>query len=88
MFDTQQTCLGHDGITIKIIPGNLIEEKTVYKNTFKNIFQLPGHIAFLQDTYITLNNKTNPRAPAQREDYWIHSLQTKAPMGPNVEGGY
>ena len=38
MLDKQQTYLDHDGITIKIILGNLIEEKTVYKDTFKNIF--------------------------------------------------
>ena len=22
------------------------------------------------------------------EDYWIHTLKTKAPIGLNVEGGY
>ena len=39
-------------------------------------FQLPGHTGFLQDTYVTY------------EDYWIHTLKTRAPMGLNVEGGY
>ena len=42
-------------------------------------FQLPGH---------TLIDKTDPRAPTKCEDYWIHTLKTKAPMGLNVEGGY
>ena len=42
----------------------------------------------LQDTYVTLIDKTDPRAPTKREDYWIHTLKTKAPMGLNVEGGY
>ena len=51
-------------------------------------FQLPGHTGFLQDTYVTLIDKTDPRAPTKREDYWIHTLKTKAPMGLNVEGGY
>ena len=50
-------------------------------------FQLPGHTGFLQDTYVTLTNKTDPRAPTKHEDYSIHSLKTKAPMGLNVEGG-
>ena len=31
---------------------------------------------------------TDPRAPTKREDYWIHTRQTKAPMGLNVEGDY
>ena len=51
-------------------------------------FQLPGHTGFLQDTYITLIDKTDPRAPTKREDYRIHTLKTKAPMGISVEGGY
>ena len=51
-------------------------------------FQLPGHDNFLQDIYVTLTDKTDPRAPTKREDYWIHTRQTKAPMGLNVEGDY
>ena len=41
-------------------------------------FQLPGHAGFLQDTYVTLIDKTDSRAPTKREDYWIHTLKTKA----------
>ena len=37
-------------------------------------FQLPGHTGFLQDTYVTLTDKINPRAPTKHEDYWIYSL--------------
>ena len=51
-------------------------------------FQLPGHTAFLQDTCVTLIDTTDPRASAKREDYWIHTLKTKASMGLNVEGNY
>ena len=43
-------------------------------------FQLPSHTGFLQDTYVTLIDKTDPRAPSKPDDYWIHSLKTKAPM--------
>ena len=51
--------------------------------------QLPGHTGFLQDTYVTVIDKIiDPRTPTKREDYWIHTLKTKAPMGLNVEGGY
>ena len=88
MSDKEQTCLGYDGVTIEIILGNLIEEKTVCKDTFTNIFQLPSHTGLLQDTYVTLIDKSDPRAPTKREDYWFHTLKTKAPMGLNVEGGY
>ena len=51
-------------------------------------FQLPGHTGFLQDIYVTRMDKTDPRAPTKREDYSIHTLKTKAPMGLNVESGY
>ena len=50
-------------------------------------FQLPGHTGFFQDTYLTLIDKTNPRAPTNREYYRIYTLKNKAPMGLNVEGG-
>ena len=51
-------------------------------------FQLPGYMGFLQDTYVTLIDKNDPRAPTKREDYWIHTLKKKAPMGLYVEGCY
>ena len=46
MLDKQQTCLDHDGITIKIILGNLIEEKTVCKDTFTNTFSYKVILVF------------------------------------------
>ena len=51
-------------------------------------FQLAGHTGFLQDTCVTLIDKTDPRAPTKRENYWVHALKTKAPMELNVKGGY
>ena len=51
-------------------------------------FQPPCHTGFLQDTYVNLTDKTDPRAPTKRADYWIHTLKTKAPMELNVESGY
>ena len=62
-------------------------EDCMQKHLYKH-FQLAGHTSFLQDTYVTLIDKTNPRAPTKREDCWIHNLKTKAPMGLNVEGDY
>ena len=49
-------------------------------------FQLPGHTCFLQDTYVTLTGKTDPRALTKGEVYWIYTIKTKAPMGLNNEG--
>ena len=51
-------------------------------------FQLPGHTGFLQDTCITLIDKTDSRAPTKREGYWTHKLKGKAPTGLDVKGGY
>ena len=39
-------------------------------------FQLPGHTGILQDTFVTLIDKTDPSAPTNREDYRIHTLKT------------
>ena len=51
-------------------------------------FQLPGHTGFLQDTYVTLIDKTDPKAPTKHENNCIHTLKMEAPMGFNVESGY
>ena len=50
--------------------------------------QPSGHTAFLQDNYVTLIDKTDPRAPTKREDYSIDTLKTKATLGLDVESGY
>ena len=63
------------------------EEKTMQSHLYEH-FQLSGHTGFLQDTYVTFIDKTDPRAPTKHEDYWVHTLKTKAPMGLNVEDGY
>ena len=47
-------------------------------------FDLPGHTNFLEDVTGTLIDKTDPRDPTEREDYWIYALKTKAPMGLNM----
>ena len=53
---------------------------------YKN-FNLPGHSGFLNDVSVTVSDKADPRNPGKREDYWIHTLKTKAPRGINVEDG-
>ena len=62
-------------------------EECMQRHHYKH-FQLRGHTTFLQDTYVTLIDKTDPRAPTKREDYWIRTLKRKAPMGLNAEGDY
>ena len=65
----------------------MIEENTVYKDTFTNIFSYQVTLVFCKIS-VTLIDKADPRALTKREDYWIPILKTKAPMGLNVEGGY
>ena len=50
-------------------------------------FNLPGHSKFLNDVSATLTDKTDPKDPTKREDYWIHTLTTEAPPGLNNENG-
>ena len=54
---------------------------------FYEHFNLPGHSGFLNDVSVTVSDKADPRNPTKREDYWIHTLKTKAPLGINVEDG-
>ena len=50
-------------------------------------FDLPGHTNFL-DVIVTLIDKTDPSNPSEREDYWIYTFKTKAPIGLNMEDGF
>ena len=43
-------------------------------------FNLPGHYGFLNDVSGTLISKADPNDPTKREDYWIQTLKTKAPL--------
>ena len=47
-------------------------------------FTLPGHSGFLHMS-VTLIDKTDPSCSTKREDYWIDTLKTKAPMGLNFD---
>ena len=78
MLDKQQTCLDHDGTTIKIILGNLIEEKTVCKDTFTNISSYQVILAFCKiPMLLSLIRSIIGHPPTEREDYWIHTLRQK-----------
>ena len=46
---------------------------------------LPGHSDFFYDVSVTLIDKSDPSFPTKREDYWIDTLKTKAPMGVNFD---
>ena len=46
---------------------------------------MPGHSELLNDISARLTDKTEHKNPIKREDYWIHTLKTKAPLGLNVE---
>ena len=48
-------------------------------------FNLPGHSGFLNDVSVTLIDKTDPKDPTKRQDFWIQTLKTKAPLELNIE---
>ena len=51
-------------------------------------FALPENSGFLHDVSITLIDKTDLSFLIKREDYWIDTLKTKAPMGLNFDLDY
>ena len=57
-------------------------ENCIQRHLYEH-FQRPGHTGFLQDTYVTLMNKTNSRTTGPRllDSY-------SAPVGLNIEGNY
>ena len=57
-------------------------QRHLYEN-----FNLPGRSRFLNDVSVTLIDKTDPKDPTKREDFWIQTLKTKAAPGLNVEDG-
>ena len=48
-------------------------------------FSSGGHNSFLDDVSIIFIDKTDPKDPNKREDYWRHTLKTMVPQGLNVE---
>ena len=36
---------------------------------------------FLNEASLTLTDKTDTKNPTKRENYWIHTFKTKAPLG-------
>ena len=44
-------------------------------------FNLAGHSGFLNDAYVTLIDKTDPKNPTQREDHRIHTLKNQSITG-------
>ena len=53
----------------------------MYAKTPSEIFSATWSYWFFTRYYVTLIDKTDPRAPTKREHYWILTLKTKAPMG-------
>ena len=77
--------LDKDRTTIKILQESWKVEKHCMQRHFCEHFNLPGHSGFLSNVSVTLIDKTDSKNPTKREDYWIHTLKTKAPLGCNVE---
>ena len=69
---------------ISITQESLKRENLLQRHLY-NHFNLPGPSGFLNDVSVTLIYQTNPKNPTKREDYRIHTLKTKAPLGLNAE---
>ena len=51
-------------------------------------FQSLDYNCFLGDTEITFIDKTDPSDPTRREEFWIDTLKTRYPLGPNNINAY
>ena len=49
-------------------------------------FYSEGHNGLLRNVSISLIDKTDGFQPKTRENYWMRTLKTLAPLGLNVEG--
>ena len=49
-------------------------------------FHSEGRNGFLGYVSVSLIDKTNGFQPKKRENYWMRTLKTLAPLGLNVEG--
>ena len=47
-------------------------------------FSSNDHSGFLEDSSITLIDKTHGSAPTRREEYWRRTLKTVTPYGLNT----
>ena len=63
------------------------EEDCMQRHFYKH-FQHTSSCCFFSRFDVTLTEKRVPRAPTKREDYWIHTLNTKVPIGLNFERDY
>ena len=48
-------------------------------------FSSEGHSGFLDNVSIIFIDKTDPKDPSKRENYWRHTLKTIAPQDLNEE---
>ena len=51
------------------------------------MYDYHGHSGFLNDISVTLIDKTDPKDPTKKENYWIHTLKPKAQLECYVKDG-
>ena len=73
--------VGTDVIITMIIQETLIEGNIASKDICMNILRYQG---ILVSFMMCLSHKTDPSCPTKHENYWIDSLNTKAPIGMKV----
>ena len=72
-----------DGITTKIIIGNIGKNRT-QQHLFEH-FSSECHSSFLDDISIIFIDKTDSKDPNKQEHHWRYTLKTMAPQWLNVE---
>ena len=63
---------------------NAQNEPCMQEHLFEH-FKSEGHSGFLGNVSITLTDKTDGKDPKRRENYWMRTLKTYAPLGLNIE---
>ena len=67
----------------KFLRGEETKQKSLHEHFLSDNLQ-----SFEEDVSICLIDKTNPSDPHKREYYWMRTLKTIAPFGPNTEETY
>ena len=57
----------------------------MHAKAYLSTFNSEGHTGFLEDVSVSFIDKTDPRKPLEREQFWIRTLNTMTPNGLNVE---
>ena len=64
---------------------NILNGQTCMQQHLFEHFISEDHCSFLEDVTIIFIDKTDPKDPNRRKQYWRHALKTMARLGLNAE---